>query len=149
MSAPAPALPRLFASIDEWELLVRRFEATELTREEWTHDAHVAMAAWYLVRHDSDDALDLVRDGIKRLNAAHGPSPSGRGYHETLTRLYMRLVRRSLAHHSLGRPLVDAVNGVIAELADRDIPLRHYSAERLFSDAARVAWVPPDRDPLT
>jgi hypothetical protein len=30
------------------------------------------------------------------------------------------------------------------ELADKDLLLRYYSRDRLFSDAARGAWVPPD-----
>ena len=131
--------PRLFATAAEWETLARRFEAAELSREEWTHEAHIAMAAWYLVRHEPDEALSLVRAGIQRINATHGPSPSGRGYHETLTRLYMTLVRRALARRTLRRP-----NGVVAELTDRDIPLQYYSAARLFSDVARTAWVAPD-----
>ena len=136
--------PRLFTSATEWEALARRFEAADLSREEWTHEAHIATAAWYLVRHEPDEALSLVRDGIQRLNAVHGPSPSGRGYHETLTRLYMALVRRALARHTLGRPLLDAVNDVVTELTDREIPLRYYSSERLFSAEARTTWVPPD-----
>jgi len=149
MSAPAPTAPRTFATTTEWETLARRFETAELPREEWTHEAHIAMAAWYLVRHEPDHALSLVRTGIQRLNAVHGPSPSGRGYHETLTRVYMTLVRRSLARHTLGRPLMDAVNAVVADLFDRDIPLRYYSRERLFSPEARTRWVPPDLEPLT
>jgi len=136
--------PRLLPTAAEWDRLARRFEAAELSREEWTHEAHIAMAAWYLVRHEPDEALSLMRTGIQRLNAAHGPSPSGRGYHETLTRLYMALVRRALARHTLGRPLLDAVNGVVTELTDRDIPLRYYSAARLFSAEARTGWLAPD-----
>ncbi|HMC54715.1 MAG TPA: hypothetical protein VKH19_06045 [Gemmatimonadaceae bacterium] len=136
--------PRLFATAAEWETLARRFEAAELSREEWTHEAHIAMAAWYLVRHEPDEALSLVRAGIQRINATHGPSPSGRGYHETLTRLYMTLVRRALARRTLRRPLLDAVNGVVAELTDRDIPLQYYSPARLFSAEARTVWLPPD-----
>jgi len=148
MSATAPAARRVFATTTEWETLARRFEAAELSREEWTHEAHIAMAAWYLVRHEPEHALTLVRTGIQRLNAVHGPSPSGRGYHETLTRVYMTLVRRSLARHSLGRPLMDAVNGVIGDLLDRDIPLRYYTRERLFSPEAKAGWLAPDLKPL-
>jgi hypothetical protein len=33
-------------------------------------------------------------------------------------------------------------------LADKDLPLTHYSRERLFSDEARGAWVAPDREPV-
>jgi hypothetical protein len=148
MSTPAAQVRGPLSSAQEWDLLARRFASADLSREEWTHEAHLAVAAWYLVRHEPDDALDLIREGIQRLNAVHGPSPSGRGYHETLTRLYMTLVRRALATHSPGRPLVDAVNGVVAELTDRAIPLRYYSAERLFSAAARISWVAPDLQPL-
>ena len=30
------------------------------------------------------------------------------------------------------------------ELADKDLPLKYYSRERLFSDEARAEWVEPD-----
>jgi hypothetical protein len=148
MTAPSTHVLSRFTSRTEWDDLARRFEAADLSASEWTHEAHIAVAAWYLVSHAHDEALDLMRAGIQRLNAAHGPSPSGRGYHETLTRLYMTLVRRSLTRHTPGRPVMDAVNAVVADLIDRDIPLRYYTPERLSSPAARAEWVAPDLRPL-
>jgi hypothetical protein len=34
-------------------------------------------------------------------------------------------------------------------LLDKDLPLAFYSREQLFSDRARLAWLEPDRQPLT
>jgi hypothetical protein len=31
------------------------------------------------------------------------------------------------------------------ELADKDLPLKYYSRERLFSDDARRGWIEPHR----
>lgn len=112
-----------------------------LPKPEWTHEAHVA-ACWAAVRdHGHDDALALLRDGIRRYNEATGVenTPTS-GYHETITRYYVHAVAAIvdqpfadvLAHHTTGR----------------EGPLRHWSREVLFSSEARADWVEPDLTPL-
>jgi hypothetical protein len=72
------------------------------------------------------------------------PNSDTEGYHETLTRLYLRAVADQLA--ALGpRPLSALRAAVLASpLADRGWPLSRYSRECLFSVAARRGWVEPD-----
>lgn len=129
--------------------LVRRFESCALPFAEWTHAAHLTVALWFLLHHDWPEAVALVREGIKRYNHAHGvPTTRERGYHETLTLFWMRHVRAFLADgFNEGRSLLDLANE-LAESADKTLPLRHYSRERLFSWEARLDWVEPDLRPL-
>jgi hypothetical protein len=70
------------------------------------------------------------------------------GYHETITQLSIRAVRRALAR-SEGQGLAARVNALLqSPEGRRDWPLRFYSPERLFSKEARLRWVDPDLAPL-
>ncbi len=136
---------RLFAS----EAAIRRVGDglldASLPKAEWTHEAHLAACAWLML-----DRAEIVPERdlpgiIRRYNlAVGGINDDTQGYHETLTQLYVRGVRRFL-EQGPARSLLDTVNALLgSELAARDWPLRFYSRERLFSVAARRGWVEPD-----
>ena len=121
------------------------FQDRTLPAAQWTHAAHLRVAWMHLARHELDEAHLLMRVGIIRLNASHGliETPQ-RGYHETLTRVWLVLVgaarRRSLGADS---------TSVLAEPGlDRAAPLAFYRRERLFSVEARTIFVTPDLAPL-
>lgn len=134
-----------YRTAEEIETLVREFDSCALARERWTHAAHLTVALWYLLHHDFDDAVPLVRDRIKRYNLAHGVRPTREGgYHETLTLFWLRVVRRFLdANYKEACSLLTLANELV-ESADRNLPLEYYSRERLFSWEARAAWAEPD-----
>lgn len=116
-----------------------------LPKSEWTHEAHLAACAW-LVLERPDIALERELPGIiKAYNlSVGGVNDETQGYHETLTQLYIRGVRAFLAGRADGA-LVGAVNDLLASSTGRrDWPLQLYSSDRLFSVAARLAWVEPD-----
>ena len=138
-----------FASTDEVRELIEAFEAGTLSKEGFTHRAHLTVALWYLIWYGPDSATGRVREAIVKFNGVHGtvPRPGG-GYHETITRFYMWAVRRHLCAAPLDGSLADLANDVAAALADRALPLRYYSRERLMSDDARLRWVEPDLEPL-
>lgn len=127
--------------------LLSRFEDRSLPQPEWTHRAHVRVAFQYLARRPFGVALRAIRNGINRLNAAHG-NPGG--YHETITVAFARVIRSRLEReplwlHSTGflerhRDLVGP-----EALAPLD---PYYSRARLMSAEARAGFVEPDRDPL-
>lgn len=129
------------------QTLAERFEAATLPQPEWTHQAHVAVAL-YFVRHHSERALETMRAGIVRLNAFHGvpQTPEG-GYHDTLTMFWVRYIGRILAQH--GDLDWDSLYETVQiACADRKVPLRHYSRELLMSWQARTSLVEPDLAPI-
>jgi hypothetical protein len=92
-----------------------------------------------------DLALDLLRDRIRAYNETTGvPNTATGGYHETITRFYLMIIRRFLASADLSRPVDDLAAELILAYGDRELPLRYYSKNRLFSTAARAGWLPPD-----
>jgi hypothetical protein len=150
MTAPALDLPR-FGRSEEVERLVARFEDGTLPKAEWTHRAHLAVALWYAARLPFEEALAAVRDGIQAINAVHGvvTTPSG-GYHETITRFYLRVVFHYVRREELqgGTDWAARVNRLLARYGARDLPLRHYTRDRLMSPEARFGWVEPDLRPI-
>jgi hypothetical protein len=138
-----------FRTAGEVLALVRRFEDCTLPRAEWTHAAHLTVALRHLLQYDPREATERMRRGIKRYNAAHGvvATPTG-GYHETLTLFWLRVVRSFLeGGRNEARSLVSLANELAAS-ADRELPLSHYTRERLFSTEARASWVEPDLKPF-
>jgi len=98
--------------------------------------------AWVYLREGPtfDAAMDRMREAIQRFAAAANASQK---YHETITVLWMRLLADAAARVTLPCEL-EALFAACPELADKNLPLKYYSRERLFSDAARVAWIPPE-----
>jgi hypothetical protein len=129
---------------DLWD----RFQRAALPHAEWNHRAHVRVA-WMYLRHNSlDHAHILMRVAIIRLNASHGlvESPT-RGYHETMTHVWLRLVSaamRATPDHVASTSFLE----VHAESLGKDAPLRHYTRELLLSPTARARFVEPDVLPL-
>jgi hypothetical protein len=131
------------------DALVARFQNASLTKDEWTHAAHLTVACWHLTRYNTLEALDLVRDGIQRLNAVLGIEQTRKGgYHETLTRFFVWAVAESLARAPERLAIEQLVSHVIAECGDRTLPFQYFSEELLFSWRARTGWVEPDLQPL-
>lgn len=133
------------------DALAARFAAAAIPAAEWTHHVHLIVGAWHVARYGADAALDRMRAGIRRLNATHGTIDSDtRGYHETITCAFVRLLAAFLAARPADEPLAATVAALLAcPLAERDVLLRHYSRERLLSVAARRSWIEPDLKPLT
>ena len=93
------------------EAIAARFAAAAIPAGEWTHETHLVMGAWHVARFGPDAALERLRAGIRALNAAHGTIDSDtRGYHETITVAYVRLIARFLR----GRPDGEALEASVA-----------------------------------
>ena len=143
--------PRLFASDDAIERIGKGLLAHNLPRADWTHEAHLAATIWLLTRRP-DIELDRELPGIIRgyNESVGGVNNDSQGYHDTITRVFLRGVRLFLAEADLGAPLHELVNELLlSPMGRRDWPLRFYSAERLFSVEARRHFVSPDLVALT
>ena len=136
----------IYKTDGEIELLIERFENCAVSEKEWTHAAHLTAALWYCLREpDLETATAKMRDGIFKLNAAHGtPNTPTRGYHETLTVFWMRTVSDFLVNIKDKGSLASLANEVIETCGDSGLPLKFYSRELLFSPAARAKYIEPD-----
>lgn len=138
-----------FAHVDELHQLVARFADCSLACEEFTHQAHLVVGLWHAWNFPADEALDRVRASIQRFNAAcKVPESPTRGYHETITRFYITYLSNFVAAAEDRTDLLRLAEELLAAHGDRDLPLRYYTRERLFSAEARAGWLPPDLQPL-
>jgi len=138
-----------YRATDEIRELVRAFEDTTLPYSRWTHAAHLTVGLWYVLWYGPHDAMDHMRTGLRRYNAAHAREPMRVGYHETITRFWLWVIDEYVRGTPVTASIAGLANHLIASRADRDLPFRYYSREHLMSDAARAAWVDPDLKPLT
>lgn len=138
-----------FSSRDQIEAFVAQFNAGQLPKSEWNHDAHVVVGLWHALNHPPEEALRLLRQRIRTHNESVGTANTDTsGYHETLTRLYLLGLLDRLGTSSAGRDAVDLTRDVLAsEMAHRDWPLRFHSRSLLAQPRARHAWVDPDLHP--
>ena len=120
--------------------LVDKFESATISREAWRHAEHLTVALYYLSHHDFDTATAKMRDGIFNLltNGFSVDLTKEMPYHETLTVFWMRTLA-SYLENANGSPLTAKANEVV-EKYDKDYPLKFYSREFLFSDAARAEF---------
>ena len=142
--------PRLWPHDDAIRRVGKGFLACTLPKPEWTHEAHIGTTSWLILeRPDILPERDLP-DLIRRYNeSVGGVNSDTEGYHETITQVFLRTLRASLAGGE-GRALHERVNAILlAPQGRRDWPLRFYSAELLFSKEARLGWVEPDLEALS
>jgi hypothetical protein len=139
-------IPRLFHSDAEIEHIGEGLLARTLPREEWTHEAHLAATTWLLLKRADIDIDKQLPDIIRRYNESVGGANSdAEGYHETITRVFLRGVRLFLAEADSREPLYELVNELLmSPMGRRDWPLRYYSPQRLFSVEARRNFIRPD-----
>ena len=131
---------RTYATDREIEEVVGKFEGCQFALEEFTHARHLTVACWYLCTMSPEAALSRMRDGLLRFIGHHGKQ----GYHETITRFWMELLRSSLLQASPKAQLMDKVNNTLKRFTNKDVLFMYYSRERVMSEAAKADWVEPD-----
>ena len=125
--------------------LARAFEEGRVANADFRHAAHLRVAWVYFQESPSiPQAADRMAAALRRFAAAAGTAEK---YHHTLTVFWMEALAR--AGSAMRGAAADEVLRAHPHLLDKELPLAFYSHDRLFSDEARLAWVPPDRQPLT
>ncbi len=130
------------------ELLQAAFEARTLPQACWTHRAHVRMAFLYVSQHPLDQAIDRMRAGIQGYNAANQvPEALDRGYHETITVAFLRLIHAAVAATG---PYVSSAPFCQRhpELLDKFVLRKYYSRPQIMTLEAKARFVEPDLTPL-
>jgi hypothetical protein len=97
-----------------------------------------------------DAAIDRIRSGIRHLNDCTGvPNTPDRGYHETLTVFWVRIIRKLMDTIPSDTPLDDVIERVVAAYGARsDLFRDYYSFDVVKSREARAYWIPPDKRTL-
>ncbi len=142
----APYKPRRFADDAVVRALGNGLLTCSLSRDAWTHEAHLAVCVW-LLRERPDIVPERDLPAIIRAfnESVGGVNDDRQGYHETITQLYIAGVRAHLTERASDESLVTSVNALIlGPRGKREWPLCFYSRDLLFSVEARRGFVAPD-----
>lgn len=132
------------------ENLVAAFLDRTLPKAEWTHEAHLCVGLWHVFHLGAPAAMEALRERIKGYNASvGGKNTDSEGYHETITQFYVITIAGFLDAVDRDRPLGELADELIHFHGDRNLPLRFYTKDRLFSKDARLGYLEPDSIPTT
>jgi hypothetical protein len=139
----------VLVSEDSLDQFLHAFFHHTLPKPQWTHAAHVTLAACLLHKADVPSVLPVVRNAICSYNLSVGTQNTDTsGYHETLTVFWLRVVNQSL-RQSPSASRLEAVRNVVAAYGtERALHRLYYSTDIVTCAAARGAWLEPDLKPL-
>lgn len=132
------------------EELIGSFEAGQLPKEEWTHDAHLVVGIVYVLSYEFDSAMGRARKNITAHNSSVGTINSDdSGYHESITRFWLEIIK-----HYMSERLFDSIEEAVphflnSSAANKNLPMEYYSKEVLFTPEARKNWISPDKKGLS
>ncbi len=133
------------------EELQRQFEECTLPYDQWTHRAHVKVAFLYLRDHPLEVAVNNMRDGIRDFNAANEvPEGPWKGYNETTTVAFLRLIAATMAAYGEVIPTAsaDAFCDAHPQLMCKHVLRLFYSPAQRGRPEAKHQFVEPDLAPL-
>jgi hypothetical protein len=126
------------------EIFLQQFETCVLPQTQFHHREHLKVAYIYLRRHGLADALKKVRTGINAINIAHRvPDAPDRGYHETITQAWVRLVDMTLSEYGPAET-ADSFLDQHPQLLEKKALRLFYSKEVMMSARAKKEFVEPD-----
>ena len=124
--------------------LIESFESCRLKPEEFTHQAHLTVGLWYLIKMPLPQAISAFRSSLHQFASHYNL----KGYNETITVFWMRLLDHHLRSKGSEKPLSEQVNEVLNECSNSKIIYKHYSKDYLSSDMSKLNWQEPDLMPL-
>lgn len=134
-----------YSTENEIKELVSRFENGTIPRGECRHAEHLVVALYYLSNSSGlSDAYRKMRENLlKHLKAIGIDFSKEMPYHETITLFWMQIIL-NFKKSKNGYSMVELTNELLETCGDKDLPLKYYSRELLFSDKAREEFVEPD-----
>lgn len=127
---------------------IAAFEDCSLPEAQFDHPGHVRAAFLYVSNYDLNEAIDRIRVRLNAFNNTYGGlNTLRRGYHETVTQAFMRLV---YAANQRSGPHAASADFCRAhpELLEKTVLQGYYSETRLWTMAAKQTFVGPDLAPL-
>ena len=128
------------------EHILSGFKDLTLPKAEWTHRAHIIVAAEFLSEFGLQESVALLREGIKTYNlATGGVNNDVDGYHETVTMFWIIQINAYMQNNKVGKHVHEWINEMLSnDFTERNSPFQYYSEVLFCSTKARHNWVAPD-----
>jgi hypothetical protein len=127
---------------------VSGFLRAETAQRDFTHRAHLAVAAGLVLESGRDDALARFRETIPALQLRWADGGEFESlYHETMTVFWIRQITRVLARFPQEWKRLDKVRALVEAYGEfRRLDRAVYSWDILQSPEARQRYVPPSAE---
>jgi hypothetical protein len=135
---------RAYSSIEQIRAVIEGFEQAIVSPSDFSHAAHMTVAAAYLLESPFQEALSRMRDGLHRLLELNGLE----GYNETITVFWLLYVMNFIKEAGHGLDQLELTNRLLAGCSGSTSIRSFFSAELLSSEIARGEWVEPDIQPI-
>ncbi len=139
--------PGFMGSEADLDGMIYGFENGSLPRAEWTHAAHLALCASYVLEGDRDgiSPLDRLRANIPKYNVSQGgANTEDSGYHETLTCFWHQTIRDYIACLPTEFDRLEIIGEVVNRFINqRDLFAKFYNFDVVNSREARARWISP------
>jgi hypothetical protein len=125
--------------------LVNGFKARTLPPTRWTHQAHLITGLWFHYHYSEMEAICYLRSGIIAYNiSTGGENTPEKGYHETLTIFWSKIIRHFLKINP-NYSFIHVCNRFLeSDWSAKELPLKYYTRDVLFSIDARAVWFRPN-----
>ncbi len=126
--------------------LVHGFENGTLTSDQWTHEAHLTIALWYVYHFGMYKAITLFRIGNIRKNKVVDSQYVASKYHETMTVFWVIELDKFKTEHSELHDFNLLREAMCRErkFFDKGYINQFYSEKLIVSAYARAMYVTPD-----
>jgi hypothetical protein len=127
-------------------LLTEQFENETLPKEMWTHEAHLCVGLYYVLKFGKKAALDKIRINIKKYNVATGGANTDTsGYHETITFFWLWSIDKFLQTQDTTQNAEELFQQLLSSPhSKKDFPFEYYKREHLLSTSSRLQYNSPD-----
>ncbi len=127
------------------ELLVKKFTHQTLAKLDWTHEAHLITAIWFLTSYDYFEAVCRLKAGIILLNNSHrNYNTSSAGYHETVTIFWTKVISIYIKLARVSEVEELANNFLYTPLSNHHLPFQFYSKGKLMTADLRAIYTEGD-----
>jgi hypothetical protein len=137
-------MTEFFQTDEEIEALMHAFRERTLPKSDWTHNAHLTAAIWFLRTFGLDEATCRLKSSIITYNLSVGGINDGKnGYHETLTIFWLDVAHFFVTQNP-ALSLKDCTNAFLSSpLVDRALPFLFYDKDELLASPARARYLAP------
>nr|WP_299067774.1 hypothetical protein [uncultured Allomuricauda sp.] len=121
------------------------FKTTALSPQLFTHEAHLRLAWIHINLYEEEVAIEKICKQIKDFDEIHG---TGDKFHHTITVSSIKIMRHFILKSKSNRFEDFLLEFPRLLTSFKELLLKHYSADLIFSKKAKTGFVPPDLLPF-
>lgn len=121
--------------------LINAFENCTLPLSEWTREAYLTVAFWYLYLNSLPEAARLMGDAVRRYNFENNVAPEpGGDFQKTKMHFWLWAVSGCVEKYKAEKSFVALANLVLGRFADQNVLRKRFAREFSPAGAKRIGF---------